>query len=69
MPDTGDWNVALFNLGDNAQEQLVTFADLGIKDSWQTKDLWMGKEQGTTKGLIKQTVQPHGTVLLQLHKK
>jgi len=69
MPDTGDLNGALFNLGDNAQEQSVTYADLGIKGSWQAKDLWTGEEQGTTKVMIKQAIQPHGTVLLRLHKK
>ncbi|OMP77023.1 hypothetical protein [[Flexibacter] sp. ATCC 35208] len=69
MPDTGDLNVALFNLGDNAQEQSVTYADLGIKGSWQAKDLWTGEEQGKTKVMIKQAIQPHGTVLLRLHKK
>jgi hypothetical protein len=68
MPGTNTWNVAFFNLGENALSMSVDFSDLGIKGSWQVKDLWSQRPAGVAKNSFKQTVNPHGTALFRLTK-
>jgi hypothetical protein len=67
MPDM-TWNVALFNLGDTAQEVSVNFSDLGIKGRRKVKDLWMQRSAGTASNSFKQLVSAHGTGLFRLSK-
>lgn len=68
MPDTGDWNIAFFNLNDDAREVAINFSDLGIKGRWQVKDLWTLQAAGIAKNSFKQEVKPHGTALFRLSK-
>jgi hypothetical protein len=69
MPGTDSWNVAFFNLGDESQEISVDFSVLGIKGSWQVKDLWQQTSAGGAKNSFKQRINPHGTALFRLSKK
>jgi hypothetical protein len=69
MPGTGAWNIAFFNLGDEAQDISVDFSALGIKGSWQVKDLWQQTSAGVAKNSFKQKINPHGTALFRLSKK
>ena len=68
MPGTNSWNVAFFNLGDDPQEVSVNFSDLGIKGSWQVKELWSQRTAGVAKNSFKQQINPHGTALFRLTK-
>lgn len=68
MPGTNSWNVAFFNLGDDAREVSVNFSDLGIKGSWQVKELWSQRAAGVAKNSFKQQINPHGTALFRLTK-
>lgn len=69
MPGNDSWNIAFFNLGEQALPMTVAFSELGIKGSWQLKDLWLQQSAGVAKNSLSKSVEAHGTALFRLTKK
>jgi hypothetical protein len=63
----GEVYLALFNLNDNGDREIsVNLADLGIKGSCTTIDMWTGVKQGKAETMLTRIIQPHSSVLLKL---
>lgn len=62
----GRVNVALFNLGEEAQMVGVTLTELDLSGVLGVQDLWTGEELGPARGALSHTLQPHASRLLQL---
>lgn len=61
-----DLYVAMFNIGEQAHDVTVDFATLGLKGKIAARDLWQKKDIGVFKKQYRQTINPHGSVLLRL---
>jgi len=66
MKDKEIWNVAFFNLGDTQQTIGFKFSELGLKGKHSIRDLWQKRNIGNFNKEYKQSIPPHGTVLLQI---
>lgn len=66
---TRDLYVAMFNIGEQSQDVTVDFATLKLKGKITARDLWQKKDIGVFTKQYKQTINPHGSVLLRLKAK
>lgn len=66
MPDNPIWNVAMFNLNNDAEAVKIIFSKLGIKGEVSVRDLWRREDMGKYSKRYQQLVNPHGVVLLQI---
>ena len=68
VPESGDGRyVAVFNLGDAAQEVKYGWKDVGLPEgSHAVRDLWARKELGTAASL-KSSIAPHAAMLYRVH--
>jgi alpha-galactosidase len=68
VPEAGEGRyVAVFNLGDAAQEVKYGWKDLGLPEGeHRVRDLWARKELGRASSL-KSTVAPHASMLYKVH--
>jgi len=68
VPESGGGRyVAVFNLGDAAQEVKYEWKELGLAEgSHAVRDLWAHKELGTA-GLLKGSLPPHAAMLYKVH--
>ena len=64
-----NWYVGLFNIADTAHDVSIDFVSLGLKGKISVRDLWKKAEIGDFKKSYKQTVNPHGSVLLKMSVK
>jgi alpha-galactosidase len=62
----GSRAVGLFNLGDEAQEVSVTWAQLGLAGPQRARDLWRQQELGTMADRYTVSVGRHGVALVRL---
>ncbi|MES2544611.1 MAG: glycoside hydrolase family 27 protein [Bacteroidota bacterium] len=63
----GDFAVAILNRSETAQNSKISFAELGLNDAYQIKDLWQHKVIGKGKKWTGK-VLPHETKLFRLKK-
>ena len=62
----GGWYVAVFNLGNAAQEVKYGWKDLGLPEGGHgVRDLWARKELGTATSL-KSSLAPHAAMLYKV---
>jgi hypothetical protein len=61
-----DLYVALFNIGNVAQDVVVDFESLNIKGKAGVRDLWKKADLGVFKKRYSQKINPHASVLLRL---
>ena len=61
-----DLYVGLFNIGENAHDVTVDFADLKLKGKIIIRDLWQKKSVGSYIKQYKQKINRHGSALLRL---
>ena len=66
LGDTNKWNVALFNLTEKTEVVEIDFSEIGLSGRREIVDIWQDKRLGSFDGKYKQSVVPHGSVLLQL---
>ena len=68
VPETGGgWYVAVFNLGDAAQDVKYGWKDLGLPEGRHgVRDLWARKELGTATALTT-SLAPHAAMLYRVH--
>ncbi len=65
----GDIYLAVFNIDDNKiQDIAVTLKDLGLTGTYQTTDLWTGKQLAETNYEIETRLYPHSCMLYKLSK-
>jgi alpha-galactosidase len=60
------WYVALFNIGDSAQEVAVDFAQLGIRGKAAVRDCWKQADAGVFARRYRRTIPAHGAVLVKV---
>ena len=66
-PDSGAKYVAVFNLGDTADEQVrINWADVGLGEKCMVRDLWGRKDIGTIEDGQVFRVKPHAAALYRL---
>lgn len=66
---TGDKYIALFNAADTAQLVSVSLGkQLLAKGKYSLKNLWTGKQEKNSSGMLSTVINPHGTVLYKLSK-
>jgi alpha-galactosidase len=63
----GDFAIAILNRSESAQNSKIGFAELGLNDAYEIKDLWQHKVIGKGKKWNGK-VQPHETKLFRLKK-
>ena len=63
--ETG-WYVALFNIGEAAQEVAVDFAQLGIRGKVGVRDCWKQADAGVFDRRYSRMIPPHGAVLVKI---
>lgn len=63
----GDFAVAIVNRSETTQNSKINFAELGLKDTYQIKDLWEHKVIGKGKKWSGK-IQPHETKMFRLKK-
>jgi len=67
VPKTGEKYLALFNLGEDAEEVAVTFEETGMNGgAIQVRDLWNCKAVGQFAGTFKAQIPAHGAGLFRL---
>lgn len=66
--EDGSVYVALFNLSDEEKEITACFEELELSGTYQIRDLWAGKDQGTVEGKVAATIAPHGAAVYKLTK-
>lgn len=66
MPESGDYNIGLFNLSDEDTDVSVSWKELGLKGSCTVKNLWDGKTEGKLKGKLSRKIPAHGSALYRL---
>jgi len=64
----GDYAVALFNRGEQAQKIAALWQDVGAKGEFKIRDLWAHAERGTSSNRFEAEVPSHGVVLVRLSK-
>jgi len=62
----GSWAVGLFNRSEAAAPVAVNWVELGLRASWQVRDLWQHKYLGVMEKGVSFPVPPHGSILLKL---
>jgi len=60
------WYVALFNIGDSAQEVAVDFAQLGVRGKATVRDCWKQADAGVFDRRYSRIIPPHGAVLVKI---
>jgi alpha-galactosidase len=69
-PVSGGKYVALFNIGENNQQQIkVNWEDLGITGEYTVRDLWQRKDIGKFNGSFEISVKLHGCGLYKISRK
>ena len=66
--EDGSVYVALFNLSEEEKEITACFEELELSGTYQIRDLWAGKDQGTVEGKVAATIAPHGAAVYKLTK-
>ena len=66
--EDGSVYVALFNLSEEEKEITACFEELELSGTYQIRDLWAGKDQGTVEGKVAATIAPHGAAVFKLTK-
>jgi hypothetical protein len=67
--DTDDFFVAFFNLKENTETVSVDFADLGLKGTYNVRDLWAKKDVGSYRKSFGSQVNSHGAKIFRISKK
>jgi alpha-galactosidase len=62
-----DYAIAILNRSDAAETTAINFADLGLNDNYEIRDLWQHKVIGSGKKW-KGTVQSHETKVFRLKR-
>jgi len=67
VPGSGDKYLALFNIGENRNENIVVdLTELGYKEPVSIRDLWAKTDLGEFSGEFSVTVEPHGAGLYKI---
>ncbi len=67
MPGSKSKYVAVFNIGDAADEQVpIKWADLGLPAKCNVRELWAGKDMGTIENGQTITVKPHASAVFRI---
>lgn len=64
----GSWVVGLFNREDQQQNRSLLLSQIGLKGTWEVRDLWQHKDLGTTDATISYDIPAHGCRILRLTK-
>ena len=67
--EKGDAAYCFFNRGLIPMPLTVDWKKLGVLGYYKLKDLWTGKNAGTTQSVYQATLPPHSIILLRLTKK
>jgi alpha-galactosidase len=62
------WYVALFNIGDSAQEVAVDFARLGLRSKVAVRDCWTRVDAGVFARRYSRIIPAHGAVLVKVFR-
>jgi hypothetical protein len=65
-PETGDYFVALFNLGDTEQQVRLELEHEAIRGRFAMRDLWLREPVGTVTKEVAATLAPHGAAFFRL---
>jgi alpha-galactosidase len=60
--------VGMFNRMDTPSPMTLHLSDIGVKSSARLRDLWKHQDLGTFADVFKQTIGPHGVMLLKVAK-
>lgn len=60
--------VGMFNRMDTLSPMTLHLSDIGVKSSARLRDLWKHQDLGTFADVFKQTIGPHGVMLLKVAK-
>jgi alpha-galactosidase len=60
--------VGMFNRMDTPSPITLHFSDIGLQGSARLRDLWKHKDLGPSTDVFKQTIAPHGVMLLKVTK-
>lgn len=68
MQDSGDINIAIFNISDKTQQMVILLESIGLKGKYQLRNLWKREDIGLTNKLMNVKLRPHEPALLRLRK-
>ncbi len=67
VPNSKEWYLALFNLGDKAQnDATVSLSEIGLTGPCRIRDLWSRRDLGEQDGAFKAVLPPHGAGLYRV---
>nr|MBP6387102.1 hypothetical protein [Pseudarcicella sp.] len=68
VPNSDDLNVAVFNIGKEAKDVAVNFAELGVNPKLKIKvrDLWAKADLGEFKATFSQKINSHGSAMFRI---
>lgn len=69
VPGSKDRYIALFNIGNTADDIIFDFAAIGLNGNVAVRDLWKKADIGVFKKQFKQKINAHGTLLLRVSEK
>jgi hypothetical protein len=69
VKDSKDYNVAFFNLNNDAKDVTINLSDIGLKGNVKVRDLWAKQDVGNAKKTYTSKVNPHGAKLFRISVK